>query len=63
MHSRFDAAGLWWGLVFTALAALGLWQATGHVIDRDQLAQAAPFVLIGLGLLRLVLGGLARRRG
>ncbi|MEL4358093.1 MULTISPECIES: hypothetical protein [unclassified Luteococcus] len=60
---RLDAAGLWWGLVLCLLTGLVLWRATGHPVDRKQLTDAAPFVLIGLGVLRLVLGAVARRRG
>lgn len=62
MRSRFDASGLWWGLVFALLASLALWRATGHEVSQQDLTAAAPFVLIGLGLLRLLLGVLARRR-
>ncbi|SJN24566.1 hypothetical protein FM114_04365 [Luteococcus japonicus LSP_Lj1] len=46
------------------LLASGLifWRALGHPLDDQRLAVAAPFVLIGLGLLAALTGRAGRHR-
>lgn len=59
---RRQTDALWWGLVLLLAAGLMFWRALGHPLDDQRLALAAPFVLIGLGLLAALLGHAGRRR-
>lgn len=52
---KLDSASLVWAVVLGGVAALGLWQATGHRIDWGWLTIAAPVILIATGVLGLLL--------
>ena len=59
---RRQADALWWGLVLLLASGLIFWRALGHPLDDQRLAVAAPFVLIGLGLLAALTGRAGRHR-
>ncbi|ROR53818.1 hypothetical protein EDD41_0991 [Luteococcus japonicus] len=60
--SRRQADALWCGLVLLLASGLIFWRALGHPLDDQRLAVAAPFVLIGLGLLAALTGRAGRHR-
>ena len=51
----FDTSAFIWGLIFLAVASLGLLRGLGHAIDWQVVGIVAPIALIALGLLGLAI--------
>ncbi|WP_420174631.1 hypothetical protein [Luteococcus sp. OSA5] len=60
MDDRRDLGALLWGIAFALAAGLLLWDGTGHHVPVHQVLLGAPFVLILLGILGLVLSSRGR---
>lgn len=52
---RADISSLVWGLIFSLVAALGIWRGLGHGVDWRMVTHLAPLALMAVGALGLLL--------